>query len=111
MTNNRRILAALFAVGAMCSASTLSAQIDLPSTAATAGKDAPSADTYDEPLLLSADLGSRRLTVSRGGSILKTYAVAVGSERYPTPPGTYTIRKIVWNPSWRPPPDAAWARG
>src|SRR3954469_1360156 len=112
MTNNRKILTGLFALGAMCSASTLAAQIDLPPTAATAGKDGPSAaGTYDEPLLLTAELSARRLTVRRGGAVLKTYAVAVGSERYPTPPGTYTIRKIVWNPSWTPPPDAKWAKG
>jgi lipoprotein-anchoring transpeptidase ErfK/SrfK len=111
MNINRRIFAGLFAVGAVCSASTLAAQIDLPPTAPTAGKDNQPAASYDEPLLLTADLGSKILTVRRGGSVLKTYSVAVGSERYPTPPGTYTIRKIVWNPSWTPPPDAKWARG
>jgi lipoprotein-anchoring transpeptidase ErfK/SrfK len=112
MTNNRKILTGLVALGAMCSASTLAAQIDLPSTAATAGKEAPSsADAYEEPLRLTADLSSRQLTVRRGATILTTYAVAVGSERYPTPPGTYTIRKIVWNPSWTPPPNSKWARG
>ena len=51
------------------------------------------------------------LTVKRGDETIKTYQVAVGQPRYPTPPGTYDIRKIVWNPSWTPPPDAAWARG
>src|SRR4051812_49570301 len=99
MTNTRKILAALFATGAMSSASTLAAQIDLPPTAATAGKDGPSAaDAYDEPLLLSADLSSRRLTVSRGGSILKTYAVAGGPGRAPPPPGTHPIQKKALEP-------------
>jgi lipoprotein-anchoring transpeptidase ErfK/SrfK len=112
MTIIRRILAGLFAAGAMGSASTLAAQIDLPPTATTAGKDtSAAAAAYEEPLLLTADLSARKLTVSRGASTLKTYSVAVGSERYPTPPGTYTIRKIVWNPSWHPPPGAAWAKG
>src|SRR6478672_3225948 len=112
MTINRKISAGLFALGFAISAGTLGAQIDLPPTAPTAGKEVPdSTEMYQEPLLLTADLSARQLTVSRGNSVIKTYSVAVGQERYPTPVGTYTIRKIVWNPSWRPPPDAAWAKG
>lgn len=49
--------------------------------------------------------------VQRGDSTLKTYAVAVGQDRYPTPEGTFTISRIVWNPSWHPPPEADWAKG
>jgi lipoprotein-anchoring transpeptidase ErfK/SrfK len=65
----------------------------------------------DAPVRLYADLGARILTVQAGGQKVKTFAVAVGQPRYPTPPGTYQIRKIIWNPSWRPPPDSKWARG
>jgi lipoprotein-anchoring transpeptidase ErfK/SrfK len=112
MTINRKILAGLLAVAAASSGSSLSAQIDLPPSAPTTGKEvAAPVNGYDEPLLLTASLGARILTVRRGDSTLKTFAVAVGQERYPTPPGTYTIRKIVWNPSWHPPPEAAWAKG
>ena len=58
---------------------------------------------------LLADLGQRTLTVRENGEVVKVYDVAVGSERHPTPPGEYSIHKIVWNPAWIP-PDRAWAR-
>ena len=112
MTIYRKTLVGLLALGWALSAGTASAQIDLPATAATTGKEAvDSSNMYQEPLLLTADLSQRRLTVQRGDKILKTYSVAVGQPRYPTPTGTYTIKKIVWNPSWHPPPNSDWARG
>lgn len=64
----------------------------------------------DDALVLSADLTLRRLTVMRGGEVVKEYDVAVGQPRYPTPTGSFSIRKIVWNPGWVP-PDEGWARG
>ena len=100
------ILAAAFA------ATAASAQLELPATAQTAGREVESAAvSADAPLLLKADLSARMLTVTRGDSVLKTYSVAVGQDRYPTPTGTFTIRKIVWNPSWHPPPGSDWAKG
>jgi murein L,D-transpeptidase YcbB/YkuD len=63
----------------------------------------------DEGVHLSADLSQRRLVVYNSGGEVTTYGVAVGSPKYPTPPGTYTIRKIVWNPAWVP-PDREWAK-
>jgi lipoprotein-anchoring transpeptidase ErfK/SrfK len=112
MTINRKLLTGFLALGAVLSAASAGAQIDLPPTATTAGKEVvDSADMYQEPLLLAADLSTRTLTVTRGGKIIKSYQVAVGQERYPTPVGNYAIRKIVWNPSWHPPPEAAWAKG
>jgi lipoprotein-anchoring transpeptidase ErfK/SrfK len=113
MTLYRRSLVGLVAATAALWAGKASAQIELPAAAATAGKELPDSGVAasEAPLLLSAKLGARILTVRRGDSILKTYAVAVGQEKYPTPPGTYSIRKIVWNPSWRPPPGSDWAKG
>jgi murein L,D-transpeptidase YcbB/YkuD len=64
----------------------------------------------EDALVLSADLTLRRLTVTRGGEVVKEYDVAVGQPRYPTPTGSFSIRKIVWNPGWVP-PDEGWARG
>jgi len=58
---------------------------------------------------LVANIGERTLTVQRGDEIVKVYDVAVGTGRHPTPTGSYSIRKIVWNPAWIP-PDRAWAR-
>jgi len=65
--------------------------------------------TLSSPVSLKADLSSRTLTVLGADGVIKTFQVAVGQPKYPTPPGTYTIRKIVWNPSWIP-PDSKWAK-
>jgi lipoprotein-anchoring transpeptidase ErfK/SrfK len=63
----------------------------------------------DGPVHLEANLSSRTLTVIGPDGVIKTFNVAVGSPNYPTPAGTYKIRKIVWNPSWIP-PDSKWAK-
>ena len=64
----------------------------------------------EDAVALSADLNSRKLTVTRGGEVIKEYDVAVGKPQYPTPTGSFTVQKIVWNPRWVP-PDSKWARG
>jgi lipoprotein-anchoring transpeptidase ErfK/SrfK len=93
-----KILAALILAGAATLANPAVAQIEIPRTAPTAGRDTVSeqADMVVAPLRLTADLSARMLTVKHGDTTLKTYQVAVGQERYPTPPGSYSIRKIVW---------------
>ncbi len=62
------------------------------------------------PVHLEADLSRRQLIVYDGDDSAAAYGVAVGSKKYPTPTGTYRIRKIVWNPAWIP-PDRGWAKG
>src|SRR2546423_7751653 len=108
MTLSRKNLALLTFVASVAAMGELAAQPDNPETAPTAGRDLP---PQRAPIGLHADLRSRMLTVMSGGQPIKTFQVAVGQPRYPTPPGTYTIRKIVWNPSWHPPPDSKWAKG
>jgi lipoprotein-anchoring transpeptidase ErfK/SrfK len=111
---------AMAAGGAL--SATACAQIAVPRTAATAGRVLSPQDSVmrgsmapavaaDAPVTLYADLGARLITVQAGDQKVKTFAVSVGQPRYPTPPGTYRIRKIIWNPSWRPPPDSKWAQG
>ena len=58
---------------------------------------------------LVANISERTLTVRRGDEVVKVYDVAVGTGKHPTPTGSYSVRKIVWNPAWIP-PDRAWAR-
>jgi lipoprotein-anchoring transpeptidase ErfK/SrfK len=113
MTIYRKTLAVVTLLTGLIGARTVSAQIELPRTAPTAGRDTSveAPRTPEAPLTLRADLGARILIVQRGDSTLKTYAVAVGLDRYPTPVGTFMISRIVWNPSWRPPPGADWAKG
>jgi lipoprotein-anchoring transpeptidase ErfK/SrfK len=113
MPISRKMLAAFVVFAAWMLSSSAHAQIELPTTATTAGRDtSPQQLVANEaPLVLKANLGARILFVTRGDSTLKSYAVAVGQDKYPTPLGTFTIRKIVWNPSWKPPPGADWAKG
>ena len=61
-------------------------------------------------LRLEVDLSERRLDAVVDGQVVETYAVSVGTDRNPTPPGDFKIRKVIWNPAWKP-PDAKWARG
>ncbi len=58
---------------------------------------------------LKLDLSDRELRVLRGDDVVETYQVAVGRPKYPTPTGTFSIRRIVWNPRWVP-PDSEWAK-
>jgi len=89
------------------------AQIDLPRGAATAGRDTVTIQPLvaEAPLVLKANLQGRMLVAQRADSTLRTFAIAVGEDGYPTPTGRFNIRKIVWNPSWKPPPGADWAKG
>ena len=105
----RAALAAFF----FLTASTASAQIGLPAAAVPAVKDSLAAQVapQEEPLELRASVSERMLYVKRGDTTLKTFQVAVGTDDYPTPKGTFRIRKMIWNPSWRPPPKSVWAKG
>jgi lipoprotein-anchoring transpeptidase ErfK/SrfK len=117
MSRLQRYLASVFLLAAATAVPPLRAQVDLPRTAATAGKEISDADSAlpgavaaDAPLALQASLGARIITVMAGDNKVKTYSVAVGQDKYPTPLGTFMIEKIVWNPSWHP-PDSKWAKG
>jgi lipoprotein-anchoring transpeptidase ErfK/SrfK len=71
--------------------------------------DLRSMGKVDGTVRLAASLTSKTLTVVAANGAIRTFNVAVGAPTYPTPPGSYTIRKIVWNPSWIP-PDSPWAK-
>ena len=73
------------------------------------GATAPAHDP-DAPLWLQASLSARKLTIMKGDSVVKQFDVAVGHPDHPTPTGTFTIQKLIWNPAWVP-PDEKWARG
>jgi len=61
-------------------------------------------------LRLEVDLSDRALIALEDGKEVGRYAVAVGTKKYPTPRGSFRIRKVVWNPPWKP-PDSTWAKG
>ena len=62
-----------------------------------------------ETLRLRVGIAERRLYVEVNGVPVDTMLVTVGTDRHPTPTGSFTIRRIIWNPSWHP-PEAEWAR-
>jgi lipoprotein-anchoring transpeptidase ErfK/SrfK len=70
---------------------------------------APSTRPGAAPLRLEVDVSERKLYVHQGGEVVRTYSVAVGQPEHPTPRGDFTIRKLIWDPGWVPPPDAEWA--
>lgn len=61
------------------------------------------------PTRLEVSLSERELDVIVDDEVVRTYSIAVGSPRHPTPTGSFRTGKVVWNPSWQP-PDVAWAR-
>jgi lipoprotein-anchoring transpeptidase ErfK/SrfK len=67
--------------------------------------------SIDDPgVAIVANLERRQLSIVQGNSVVETFPVAVGRGSKPTPPGQYTIHRIVWNPAWVP-PDQPWAKG
>ena len=62
------------------------------------------------PMELVVNIPAGRLDVFQGGARVKSYPVSVGRSRYATPTGQASIRRMVWNPTWTPPPDAEWAK-
>lgn len=74
--------------------------------AALAATPAPSQPRME----LVVNIPAGRLDVLEFGQRTHSYPVSVGTPRHATPTGEAGIRRMVWNPSWTPPPDAAWAR-
>ncbi|MDQ3674359.1 MAG: L,D-transpeptidase [Gemmatimonadota bacterium] len=57
---------------------------------------------------IEVDLNARQLHVLKGGARTASHPVAVGSSKWPTRTGEWTITQVVWNPDWNP-PDESWA--
>jgi murein L,D-transpeptidase YcbB/YkuD len=62
------------------------------------------------PMEIVVNIPTGRLDVVQGGERVRSFPVSVGQARYATPTGQAGIQRMVWNPSWTPPPDAEWAR-
>jgi murein L,D-transpeptidase YcbB/YkuD len=59
---------------------------------------------------LALSISQRKLFVLRGEDTLRSYAVAVGQKKYPTPVGNFKVHRIDWNPEWNPPPESDWTK-
>ncbi len=57
---------------------------------------------------IEVDVKARQLHVLKGGQRTASHPVAVGSTKWPTKTGEWTITQVVWNPDWNP-PDESWA--
>ena len=68
------------------------------------------ANQPDDPsaLDIKVDLSARQLLALKDKKLVAVYPVAVGAPEHPTPKGTYSVRRIIWNPRWVP-PDSEWA--
>jgi lipoprotein-anchoring transpeptidase ErfK/SrfK len=62
-----------------------------------------------ENLAVIVDLSARQLYVMDGRRVVRHYPVSVGGDGFPTPQGRFHVGRLIWNPTWRPPP-SAWAR-
>jgi lipoprotein-anchoring transpeptidase ErfK/SrfK len=81
-------------------------------TAARSGDESAESSakaTVGPSLRLTADLSKRMLYIEEHDEVVLSYKIAVGLPQHPTPTGSFLIRKIVWNPAWKP-PEAKWAR-
>jgi lipoprotein-anchoring transpeptidase ErfK/SrfK len=54
--------------------------------------------------------GSNRLTLYDGMRFVRTFGVATGQSRYPTPLGRWQV-VVKWRNPWWYPPDSDWAKG
>lgn len=76
---------------------------------AAAAESVPTAPLSERhEIRLEVDVSERVLTVHGPDGAVRTYEVAVGEPDHPTPTGSFTIDRIVWNPGWVP-PKAEWA--
>ena len=74
---------------------------------------APMPDSAKAPVASSTtrvevDLAARKLYLYEGDTRVATHAVAVGSTKWPTQTGEWTIKQVIFNPEWVP-PDESWA--
>ena len=88
------------------------AMVSVAGIAAIMQPDAPTLATASveaAAIRLEVDLSERQLQVIEDGEVVETYPVAIGKPSYPTPKGSFNIRRIIWNPRWVP-PDSKWAK-
>lgn len=63
-----------------------------------------------ENLRFVVDISDRELRVLRGDEEVEAHPVAVGTEEWPTPTGSWKFRRVDINPEWNPPKSEEWAK-
>lgn len=63
------------------------------------------------PLRIEINIPAYTLTLYSDTTVIRSYPIAVGSPRFQTPTGHYSITEVVIDPWWYPPKDSPWAEG
>lgn len=61
-------------------------------------------------LRVVVDISDRQLRLLDGDRVLETHPVAVGSEEWPTPTGSWEFHRVDINPEWVLPKSEEWAK-
>lgn len=61
-------------------------------------------------LRVVVDISDRELRLLDGDRVVETHPVAVGSEEWPTPTGSWEFHRVDINPEWNPPKTEEWAK-
>jgi lipoprotein-anchoring transpeptidase ErfK/SrfK len=62
-----------------------------------------------EGLRVEVDLSDRKLRIFQGDELTATHDVAIGTEKWPTPTGSWEFHRVDLNPEWNPPKTEEWA--
>ncbi len=65
-------------------------------------------ETFGDVIVIAR--GANRLSLFDGPTLVRSFGVATGQARYPTPSGTYEVVDKQRDPWWLP-PDSDWAKG
>lgn len=63
-----------------------------------------------QDLRFVVDISDRKVRLLQGDRMVREHDVAVGSEEWPTPTGSWQIHQVDINPAWTPPTDEEWAK-
>lgn len=55
------------------------------------------------------DISDREVRLLNGDQVMERHPVAVGTEEWPTPTGSWEFHRVDLNPEWVPPKDEEWA--
>lgn len=102
----------LFGISRAFSAGSDPAMVDLGGSSTAVPAQPANPETKPSPteqLSLRVNLPATRLDLYVNGKFDRSYNVAIGMPKYPTPIRDYSISHIVWNPWWIP-PDSEWAQ-
>lgn len=61
-------------------------------------------------LRIVVDTSDRELRLMSGDREVEKHPVAVGSEEWPTPTGSWDLHRVDLNPEWNPPTSEEWAK-